>query len=70
MAIYEACFQNGIKLEVEWIPRSQNQIADYISRIMDADHWMIDPSLFMTVDMWRGPHTVDCFASAHMQLPS
>ena len=41
MATYEACFQNGIKLEMEWIPRSQNQIADYISRITDADDWMI-----------------------------
>ena len=65
LAIYEACFQNGIRLEVEWIPRSQNQIADYISRITDADDWMIDPSLFMSVDMWWGPHTVDCFVSVH-----
>ena len=34
MAIYEVCFQNGIKLEMEWIPRSQNELADYISRIL------------------------------------
>jgi hypothetical protein len=34
MAIYEACFQNGIKLEMEWIPRSQNELADYVSIAM------------------------------------
>ena len=50
---------------MEWIPRSQNEIADYVSRITDADDWMIDPSLFMSVGMLWGPHTVDCFASAH-----
>ena len=34
LAIYEVCFQ---KLEMEWIPRSQNELADYISRIQDFD---------------------------------
>ena len=65
MAIYEACFCYGIKLEMQWIPRSKNEIADYISRIDDADDWMIDPSMFMYIDMVWGPHTVDCFATAY-----
>ena len=46
------------------IPRSQNEIADYISRISDTDDWMVDPVLFMYIDMVWGPHTVDCFADA------
>ena len=50
---------------MEWIPRSQNQIANYICRITDADDWMIGQSLFMSVDMLWGPHTVDCFASSY-----
>ena len=65
MAIYEMCFQNGIKLEMEWIPRSQNQLADYISRIQDYDDWMIDPNVFSFVNMAWGPHTIDCFAAVH-----
>ena len=65
IAIYDVCFQHGIKLEMEWIPRSENEIADYISRIQDTDDWMIDPYLFMSVDMMWGPHTIDCFASAY-----
>lgn len=30
MTTFEECFQSGIKLEIEWIPRPQDQIADYI----------------------------------------
>ena len=26
-------------LEPEWIPRDHNQIADYLSRIVDYDDW-------------------------------
>ena len=28
-AIFETCFQYNIKLEVEWIPRSENERADF-----------------------------------------
>ena len=31
MAIFELCFQHAIKLGVEWIPRSQNEKADFVS---------------------------------------
>ena len=43
---------------------SSIKIAHYITRIQDTDDWMIDPCLFMSVDMMWGPHTIDCFASA------
>ena len=70
MATFEVCFQHGIKLEMEWIPRAQNHVADYISRIQDFDDWMFDPNMFLWVDMAWGPHTVDCFAAAYNhQLP-
>ena len=59
MAIYEVCFQNGIKLEMEWIPRSQNELANYIG------YWMVDPTFFNLVNMAWGPHTADCFAASH-----
>ena len=70
MAIFELCFQHGIKLEMEWIPRAKNELADYISKMQDYDDWMIDPSMFTFFDMRWGPHTVDCFASeGNHQLP-
>ena len=55
MAIFGVCFQYGIKLEMEWIPIAQNQLADYISRIQDCDDWMVDPNLF-TLWTWPGGH--------------
>ena len=34
MAIFEICFQHGIKLEVEWIPHSRNERANFVSTMM------------------------------------
>ena len=45
MAIFELRFTHSIKLEIEWIPRSQNECADSISRIVDYDDWGINPYL-------------------------
>ena len=57
MAIFEVCFKNGIKLEMEWVPRAKNQLADYISRIQDFDDWKIDPNLFLFFLFFMGaPH--------------
>ena len=65
LSIFELCFKHDIKLEMEWIPRGANEIADYISRIRDFDDWMLNPVLFQFVDRMWGPHTIDCFASEH-----
>ena len=53
----------ALKLEMEWVPRSQNERADYISKIVDFDDWKVNPCLFDYLDGMWGPHTVDCFAS-------
>ena len=68
MAVYETCFQHNIKLEVEWIPRSGNEKADFVSKIVDHDDWSLDPCLFQVINTSWGPHTVDCFASQHNAL--
>ena len=40
LSISELCFQHDIKLELEWVPRSANELADYImSRVRDFDDW-------------------------------
>ena len=46
VAIFELCLSHNIKLEMEWIPRSMNEYADTISRLIDYDDWSIDPHLF------------------------
>ena len=53
----------GIHLEVQWIPRTLNQQADYISRLIDTDDWQITNEFFLFLDERWGPHTVDCFAN-------
>ena len=63
--IFRIAWDNSISLEPEWIPREQNQLADYISRLVDQDDWMLNPDIFRSLDYLWGPHTVDRFASGH-----
>ena len=46
LAIFSMCINNHIRIEPEWIPREQNQLADYYSRITDYDDWMLNPAVF------------------------
>ena len=63
LAIFELCFSHNIKLEMDWVPRSLNEYADTISRIIDYDDWSLNGTIFALLDAAWGPHTVDCFAS-------
>ena len=70
LAIFDISVKGRICLEPEWIPRAENQIADYISRIVNHDNWMLNPLLFRELDSLWGPHTVDRFADGYnCQLP-
>jgi len=44
---------------MEWIPRSENDQADFLSRLYDPDDWGLSWSTFHTIDRIWGPHTVD-----------
>ena len=48
---------------MQWITRTENERADYISRLVDFDDWQITPDLFQSLEQLWGPHTVDCFAN-------
>ena len=63
LAVFSIAARNLIRVEPEWIPRSENQQADYFSRIQESDDWMISPEAFAYVDSLWGPHTVDRFAN-------
>ena len=56
-------------MEPEWIPREENQIADYISafsRIVDHNDWMLNPLVFEELDaLW----TVDRIADGYNSQP-
>ena len=48
---------NGMSIDVNWIPRDLNYVADEISKIIDYD----DYTTHFLDHRW-GPHTIDCFA--------
>lgn len=39
--VFRSCLENSIVLDVEWLPRSENDRADYLSKIVDKDDWGI-----------------------------
>ena len=61
--IFDICIRSGIHLEVQWIPCTSNQQADYISHLIDTDDWQITEECFLLLDGRWGPHSVDCFAN-------
>ena len=65
--IFEFCIKNNIQLVPEWIPRIDNQVADFMSKQLDLDDYMLDPILFAIADIRWGPHTVDRF-TAYLEL--
>jgi hypothetical protein len=47
--IYKQCLNYNLSLDVEWIPRTENERADFISRIVDFTTG-ISQDLFLYVD--------------------
>ena len=48
--IFQFCVEHSIRLEVQWIPRTENEKADYISRLVDFDDWQITHDLFLSLE--------------------
>ena len=63
VSIYKLCQAYDIRLTVEWVSRDYNVVADELSRIENANDYMLDHSCFMSLDSLWGPHLVDHFAS-------
>lgn len=63
ISIFQLCLQKNIDLKIEWVPRSNNQIADNISKLHDTDDWEVSLEFFQFLDSLWGPHDVDRFAS-------
>ena len=65
MAILSIGLLQQIRLEPEWIPREENEFADYLSRLSDSVDWMLNPEIFEELDARWGPHTMDRFADGY-----
>ena len=57
------CTEHRVALDVYWIPREENQLADYLAGIFDKDDWRLHTFFFRMLDRLWGPHGIDRFAS-------
>jgi len=63
LEIFQFCAVNNVSMEIEWIPRSLNEYADSLSRVVDFDDWSVSAGFFACISSLFGPFTVDRFAS-------
>ena len=63
MDIFKLCIENNIDLFPKWEPRSENESADWISKDLDKDDYMLNHNIFAAADILWGAHTVDRVSS-------
>lgn len=61
--IFSTCIKHNVNIDMIGIPRTENESADYVSRIIDSDNWVISELVFQIVESLWGPHVVHWFAS-------
>ena len=64
MEMFSLSREHDIAIDMEWIPRSDNEVADYLSKIVDFDDRGVKDSYFHTLNSIWDPFTVDCFANS------
>jgi hypothetical protein len=52
-----------VRLKVVWVPRTENDLADYLSKWDDRHDWKLIPRVFQSLCRKWGPVDVDLFAS-------
>ena len=69
-SLWTTAYELGIDLSAKHLAGKLNVRADYLSRAVCPQEWMIHPELFRYIDNHFGPHTIDRFASFRTaQLP-
>ena len=53
-SIYQFCFKNCIHLETEWLPRAENEKADYLCKVIERDDWGISNSIVQIINQKWG----------------
>ena len=60
--IFHFCLRKSIALDLKWVPRTRNEKADYLSKILDYDDWGNSFGLFNGLQNRFGIFEVDWFA--------
>lgn len=61
--VYWYCFSNAIELEAEWIPREENDFADWYSKLIEPHDVKLNPIIFTALRKRWGNFSIDLFAS-------
>ncbi|GAQ93297.1 hypothetical protein KFL_014250010 [Klebsormidium nitens] len=70
LRIFWLCLELRIELLPEWVPRAQNQLADFLSKVRDVDDFSLQPGIFQQILRAFSPLHIDRFASSYnAQLP-
>ena len=64
MEMFKICIRYSIRVELEWIPRDLNVLADECSKIFDWDDWGVADRIFNLFDRKWGIFTCDVFANS------
>ena len=56
---FQLALCHNISFQAQWIPRSENSKADYLSRLLDPDDWYLNPELFKQISSFWGPFEID-----------
>ena len=63
LSIYDLTRHYNIDLEVNWVPRENNQTADYFSKLIDSDDWEITQGFLEFLEEKWGCFSIDRFAN-------
>lgn len=61
--IFKMCVEQKISIDIQWIPRLENEKADFLSNIIDHDDWGVTVKFFEFINNLFGNFTVDRFAN-------
>ena len=60
MKISSLMIQFQIRFEPEWVPREENEQADYLSQITDLDYCFLNPAICAQLDVTGLQTTITC----------
>ena len=61
--LFNFCSKFNVKLIPQWVPRQQDELAYYYSRIKDTDNWSNDNDSFRFINNLYGSFTIDRFVN-------
>lgn len=64
LSIFQLCLQWNIDLDIQWVPRNMNSVADGISKIRCTDNWGVSDEFFRFMNSLWGPFDIDRFATS------